>query len=239
MLRITRARLRLASLSLLLASAAGASLFGRDKVLSGWTAVPIAVTGDDSAWDPQSAFESDGLSVSARNDANDLYLLITAHTRDGREQLTGEARENVALWAVAADGRTRSWGALLPFSHRAPLAEAIQDPAGVDPLPEYAVPAGVSVSTDAWPAEIANRLATSARRPVWELKIPCRRLTPRRDGSYAFDFVVTGSGAVRAAPPATLEEGTRRRGTAPVRSAPEGVSLFVSVKPAGPPEAAR
>ena len=161
---------------------ARAGLFGRDKIDARWTSAPLTVNGDDADWSPESAFEADGISVQARNDANDLYLLITAHTRDGHEQLTGEARENVALWAVAADGRTRVWGALLPFSHRAALTEALRDPAGADPLPDYAVPARSDVSTGTWPAEIVQRMAISARRPVWELKIPRTRLTPGPTG---------------------------------------------------------
>ena len=227
--------------SLLIASPASAGLFGRDKVESRWLAAPILVNADDADWDTRYAFESDGFSVMARNDANDLYFLITAHTRDGREQLIGEARQNVALWAVAADGRTRTWGASLPFSHRSPLSDALRDPAGVDPQPEYAVPAGTSVSTDTWPADMTDRMGASARRPVWEIKIPRRRLVARPDGTYAFDLTVAGGGPSRPAPiqSSTQDETGRRHSTPPVRGAPEAVSLSVSVKPASPPEAGR
>ena len=184
-------RLPLAVVLLSAAVAARAGLFGRDKVVSRWTAAPIAVNGDDADWDAESAFESDGLSVQARNDASDLYLIISAHTREGRDRLTGETRENVAIWFVGADGRTREWGAVLPFSHRAPLTAALRDPAGVDPEPEYARAVGPAVSTSSWPAEMPVRLASSARRPVWELKVPLKSLSRRPDGSVALDVVVT------------------------------------------------
>lgn len=226
--------------SLILCTAvASAALFGRDKVAARWTAAPLPVNGDDSDWDPASAFETDGLGVSARNDADALYILVTAHTRDGREQLTGEAREDVALWFAGADGKTREWGALLPFSLRPSLTEALRDPAGADPAPEYARVTGTAVSTAAWPAELETRLAISARRPVWELKIPRRRLTPRPDGTVALDFTVTANGPVRRAPQApSLEQG--RRGIRPsAAGAPEGVALFLSVRMAAPPEARR
>lgn len=230
-----------AVLSLILcAAAARGGLFGRDTVASRWASAPLPVNGDDSDWDPASAFETDGLAVSARNDADSLYLLVTAHTSDGREQLTGEAREDVALWFVGANGKTRDWGARLPFSRRSPLTEELRDPAGVDPAPEYARVSGAVISTAAWPAELANRMAISARRPVWELKIPRRLLTPRRDGTVAVDFTVTANGPVRRAlQTAPLEEGRRRLHPPVAAGAPEGVALFLSVRLAEPPVTGR
>jgi hypothetical protein len=218
-------------LAFLLAGTAGASLFGRDKVQSRWTAARIAVNGDDADWAPESAFEADGISIQARNDSKDLYLLISAHTRDGRDQLTGEARENVALWFVGTDRKTREWGAVLPFAHREPLTAALRDPAGVDPEPEFARLAGTAVSTAAWPAELPDRLAASARRPVWELKIPLERLSVRPDRTVALDFIVTSSGARRSAPASIPEEGGRRHAApAPPSGPPDGVSLYVAVR---------
>ena len=118
--------------------------------------------------------------------------------------------------------------------------EDLRDPAGVDPAPEYARVSGAIVSTAAWPAELANRLAISARRPVWELKIPLRRLTPRPDGTLAVDFTVTANGPIRRAPQApSLEQGRRGLRPPPAAGAPEGVALFLSVRPAAPPEAGR
>jgi len=225
---------------MLCAAAASGGLFGRDTVASRWTAAPLPVNGDDSDWDASSAFETDGLAVSARNDADALYLLVTAHTSDGRAQLTGEARENVALWFTGANGKTRDWGVRLPFSRRSPLTEELRDPAGVDPAPEYARVSGPVISTAAWPAELVNRMAISARRPVWELKIPRRLLTLRPDGTVAVDFAVTENGPVRRAPQtASLEQGRRGLHPPPAAGAPEGVALFLSVRLAKPPEAGR
>src|ERR1700733_10381282 len=103
-----------AAVLLLAAAPARAGLFGRSKVVSRWTAAPVKIDGDDAEWDDSSAFEDEGLAFLARNDAGALYLLITAHTREARDELSGESHQDLALWFVAADGKTRRWGARLP-----------------------------------------------------------------------------------------------------------------------------
>ena len=173
-----------------LATTARAGLFGRSKVGSRWAAKPLAVNGDDSSWDDSSAFEEDGLSVFAMNDASDLYLLITAHTREARDQLSGESHQDLSLWFVAADGKTRRWGARIPFSHRAPLGSSLRDPAGLDPDPEGVRYQGTAISSDSLPDDVVDRLTAVGRRPIWELKIPMKRLEVDSDGAVAVDFVV-------------------------------------------------
>jgi len=188
----------------LAAAPARAGLFGRSKVVALWTAKPVKVDGDDSEWEETSAFEEDGLSVFARNDARDLYLLITAHTRESRDQLCGESHQDLALWFAAADGKTRRWGMRIPFSHRSPLTNALRDPAGLDPDAELTTYEGTAISTAELPGDVVERMADSGRRPLWELKIPLKRLEPNMDGAVAMDFVVS-------APPG----GVKRRAAAP------------------------
>jgi hypothetical protein len=198
---------------------ARAGLFGRDKVVSLWTAKPIGVDGVDTDWDEATAFEEDGLSVFARNDGSDLYLLLTGHTREARDQLSGESHQDVSLWFVAADGKTRRWGARLPYSHRAALTSALRDPAGLDPEPEEVREQGMEVSTGTLPDDVVDRLAAAGRRPVWELKIPLKRLDLNPDGGVAVDFVVSAppSGAKRPAakPERTDGDDDRPRGHGP------------------------
>jgi hypothetical protein len=188
---------------LLAAAPARAGLFGRSRLAALWAASPVPVNGDDSDWSDKSSFEEDGFAVFAMNDAKDLYLLITGHTRESRDQLSGESHQDLSLWFVAADGKTRRWGARIPFSHRSPLTSALRDPAGLDPEPEQLQYEGASITTSTLPGDVVDRLAAAGRRPIWELKIPLTRLEPNADGAVAVDFVVSAppGGAKRQAAP--------------------------------------
>lgn len=177
-------------LALSAAPARAGLFFGRSKLVSRWTPESVAVDGDDAAWDDAYAYEDQGMSIMAKNDGANLYLLITGHTAETRDMLTGESHQDVALWFSSADGKTRRWGAFLPFSRRSPLTEALHDPAGLDPDPEEVLPQGIAVSTDSLPGDVVDRLAEVGRRPVWELKIPLKRIEPDRDGAVAVDLLV-------------------------------------------------
>jgi hypothetical protein len=185
---------------------ARAGLFGRSKVDSLWTPKPMRVDADDSDWTDSSAYEEDGLAVLAMNDASDLYLLVTAHTRESRDQLSGESHQDVSLWFIAADGKTRRWGARIPFSHRASVTNALRDPAGLDPEPEYLQYQGAEISTATLPGDVLDRLSSAGRRPIWEIKIPLKRLELNPDGAAAVDFVVSAppGGAKRRVVPQTV-----------------------------------
>lgn len=199
----------LAALLALAAIPARAGLFGRDKLVSRWSAKPLAVDGDDSAFDEGSAFEDEGYSVQAVNDADSLYLLVSVHSREGRDQLTGAARQDLTLWFVGADGKTRDWGLRLPYSRRLIASDAPRDPAGYDPEPELTRYEGAAVSSAPCPSEIKDRIASSGRRPVWEIKIPLSRLTLDAERGVRFDFVV--SAGARRKPRSADEPNARRR----------------------------
>ncbi|HEX4046805.1 MAG TPA: hypothetical protein VH309_03175 [Elusimicrobiota bacterium] len=203
--------LRLAALLLALAvPPARAGFFGRSKVVSRWTPVTVAVDGDDSSWDDAYAYEDDGMSVMAKNDGSDLYLLITGHTNETHDMLTGESHQDVTLWFVAADGKTRRWGALLPFSRRSPLTDSLRDPAGLDPDPEEVLSQGAAISTASLPGDVLDRLADVGRRPVWELKIPLKRVEAGKEGAVAVDlYVGAPPRGARRRPAAGAESGDR------------------------------
>jgi hypothetical protein len=195
----------------LCAATARAGLFGRSKIVSRWAAVNVAVNGDDSEWVDSSAFEEDGLSVLAMNDAQNLYLLVTAHTREARDQLSGESHQDVTLWFVGLNGKTREWGARIPFSRRAPLTSALRDPAGLDPEPELVRYQGAQISTDTLPGEVVDRLAAAGRRPIWELKIPLKRVSVSKKRTVDVDLVLNAPpGGKRAAPPPAKRENGER-----------------------------
>jgi hypothetical protein len=226
-----------AACAVLLTAPARAWLFGRDKVESRWTAKPLPVNGDDSDWDASVAFESDGLAVSARNDAEFLYLIVTAHTRDRQDQLTGEARQDFLVWFLGPDGRRRWWGALLPFSRRPAMKAALESPDGADPAPELAL-AGPVFSTAAWPAEVLTRAANSARRPVWELRVPLKKVSIGPKGEVRLDVLALENRAL----PQRRAGALRQKGSydAPRTSGPPTpIELNLSVRLARAPETAR
>jgi hypothetical protein len=200
-------RLLAAACLVLAAVPARAGFFGRSKLVSRWAAASIPVNGDDAEWSDESAFEEDGLAVMAMNDASNLYLLITAHTSDARDYLTGESRRDVTLWFVGPDGKTRDWGARLPFSRRTPLTNSLHDPAGLDPESELVRYSGAQVSSDTLPGDVIDRLAAVSRRPIWELKIPLKRLAVDPEKAVAVDFILAAPPNRRPRPARPAESG--------------------------------
>jgi hypothetical protein len=96
------------------------------------------------------------------------------------------------------------WGARLPFSRRAALTNALRDPAGIDPEPEYLSFQGAEISSATLPSDVLDRLAAVGRRPIWEVKIPLKRLAPDAERAVAVDFVLNApaGGAKRRSAPA-------------------------------------
>lgn len=122
------------------------------------------------------------MSFRAYNDASELTLLVSASAREGRNRLNGDARQDVELWFLKADARTRDWGMRLPYSRDAKVE------------PELLSSSGTVVSSTTWPAELGFRMIAVGRRPVWEIRVPRRRLSPGKDGSLAFDLAFIGTG---------------------------------------------
>lgn len=208
--------MRAAALILVAATTAHAGLFGRDAVSARWTDAALPVNGDDAGWQDAPAFEDEGVSVQAMNDGTDVYFLITARTREVDDLIDGEAHQDLELRFYRADGKSPAWGARLPFSRRESLMHALRDPAGLDPQPELVLYDGASVSSAAWPSDMADRMAAVGRRPIWEIKVPLARLHVDAERTLPFDFVVAApAGAARTRPEPTPEaskpEGKRGR----------------------------
>ncbi len=229
--------------ALALASAVHAGLFWRDKLISGWTPKPLAVDADDTDWNAATAYEQEGLSVQAMNDGTDLYLLVTGHTRETRDIVVGEAKQDLTLWFLSADGKTRRWGARLPFSRRESLATALRDPAGIDPVPELVHWDGTAVSSETWPSDMPDRLAATGRRPVWEIKVPLKRLELTPERAAAVDLAVAASASAVRRPKPVDEPGGESRGRrkeknagpAPSYDPPGAITLLMSLRLAPPP----
>jgi hypothetical protein len=200
------------------------------------------------------------MGVQAMNDAANVWLKATSSTREGRAQLIGLAKQDVALWFYAPDGKTRSWGLRVPFSRMAPPDEdelrygPVVDDRSSGVRPEMLLVQGVAgssataVSTAPFSSDMEFRLGFSGHRPVWELRIPLSRLTPTRKGAYPFDFIVTGKAAklsaVPRAKPKESEEGGRgrdksRESERAPPGAPEPVDMILSLRLAPDPATLR
>ncbi len=169
-------------LSLIMAGTVSAALWGRGKVVSSWSAVPIPPEGETGEWPADASYENAGMCLRAFNDEFSLTLLVSASTREGRNRLNGDARQDVELWFLRADARTRDWGMRIPYAR----GEGVQ--------PELLSSSGTVVSSAAWPTELGFRMVHAGRRPIWEIVAPRSRMSPGRDGLLAFDLAFIGTG---------------------------------------------
>lgn len=231
--------MRAALLSLILAGTASAALWGRSKVPSAWSAEPVAAETETGEWPADSCLEESGMSFRAFNGEADLTLLVSASSREGRNRLSGDARQDVEVWFLRPDARTRDWGLRLPYSR----GERVE--------PELLTSSGPAVSSSAWPTELGFRLLHQGRRPVWEVLVPFSRLAPGKGAGVAFDLAFIGTGrthedVLRAREDAD-EDGRasrsrdRRRKTSDLSDPDKEMgpsTMRLSLLPAAPPAAA-
>jgi hypothetical protein len=184
-----------------LAGNSQANLGWRDKINSLWPEKPIQIDGRATEWSESPVVEVGGLSFRAMNDASNLYLLIRGANDEGRILLSGNYRQNVAIWFLKADHKTRVWGINLDFSRaHAPEPEmeggrrhprelvALSD---MGMAPEMVMPEGLEVSTSTFPAEFAFQADLSSergRQPIYEIRIPLAMIE-YKGRSIAFDIV--------------------------------------------------
>lgn len=190
-------------------------------------------------------YEDAGLSVQAMNDDANLYLLISAASREGRAQLGGKVGQPFTLWFLAPDAKTRTWGVRLPFDKHWAVAG---DPG---PEPEYVVASGPKVSTAPWPADVEFRYDISGRRPVYEARVPFARAPRADDGSIPLDVVISGRAAKNSGYRAVNDESrkdpwtgagkpgeqrSRYASAAPrLDEVPLALDMFLKVRPAAAP----
>jgi hypothetical protein len=196
------------------------AFWGRDGVPNRWTEKPVSIEGVDLEWGQMEALESSGLSFRARNDSANLYLMVAAANREARRVLTGACGQDVTLWFLGPNGKSRSWGLRLAFNRREgpageadpgrPAAAAEQGiPDGLPPRPdqepgrgfpsfkgvrdvepEMVLAAGVEVSTPL-PSDIGFHAALSGRDPSYTMRIPLSRLDPVKGKSISMDFLTS------------------------------------------------
>jgi len=170
------------------------ALFGRDKIASLWPSSPVVIDGRAMEWSDMPLLDEDGVGFRAMNDSTNLYLLIGGTANDGRLLLSGKSGQNITLWFLKSDGKTRDWGIDLDFSQE-------DDPTVASPTklsdwglaPERVIQQGLEVSTTTFPAEIdfqADLSSQRGRQPLYEMRIPLTMIE-HKGRSIDADFVTT------------------------------------------------
>ena len=192
----------LASIVVLMAAPSAAHAFlGRDKVESLWPEKPVEIDGRATEWSELPVVEVEGLSFRAMNDASNLYLLIRGANPDGRSLLGGNYRQNVTLWILKPDHKSKAWGINLDFSHaHAPEPDMeggrmhereMINLSDMGITPEMVLQQGLEVSTTTFPGEFVFQADLSShhgRQPVYEIRIPLTMVEHKGRTIY-FDVV--------------------------------------------------
>jgi hypothetical protein len=224
---------------LALASVSPPAFAWRDGISSLWPDKPIQIDGRATEWSEFPVVEVGGLSFRARNDSSNLYLLVRGANDDGRILLSGNYRQNVALWFLKPDDKTKAWGITLDFGRahapepvmengvaRVPEIISLSD-MGV--VPEMVVPQGLEVSTAAFPSGFdfqADLSSERGRQPIYEICIPLTMLE-HKGRSIAFDVVSSDippgvKTELQSAKPAESTAGQNKSGGTSSGGAPSG-----------------
>ena len=188
---------------IMILTAAGAGRAWGDKVECLWPEKPVVIDGRATEWSDMPVVETAGIAFRAMNDASNLYVLIRGANSDGRVVLSGRYRQNVTLWFLKPDHKSKSWGINLDFG-RAHSPERGEDRgqehiaetptlATFGVMPEKVLAEGLEVSTATLPSEMefASDLSTqNGRQPVYEIRIPLQ-LVERSGKSIYVDFVTS------------------------------------------------
>ena len=189
------------SVMVLMATQAAHAFLGRDKVDSLWPKKPVQIDGRAAEWSEMPVVEVQGLSFRAMNDTANLYLLIRGANPDGRSLLGGNYRQNVTVWILKPDHKSKAWGMNLDFSHaHAPEPDMeggrihereMINLSDMGIAPEMVLQQGLEVSTTTFPAEFAFQADLSSqhgRQPVYEIRIPLTMVEHKGRTIY-FDVV--------------------------------------------------
>lgn len=175
--------------------------FLRDKVESLWPEKPVEIDGRATEWSEMPVVEVEGLSFRAMNDASNLYLLIRGANPGGRSLLGGNYRQNVTVWFLKPDHKSKAWGLNLDFSHAHPPEPVMEGGrmheremitlSDMGIAPEMVLQEGLEVSTTTFPPEFAFGADLSSqhgRQPVYEIRIPLTMVEHKGRTLY-FDVV--------------------------------------------------
>jgi hypothetical protein len=183
----------------IVAGSSYAGLGWRDKVQSIWPEKPVQIDGRATEWSELPLAEVGGLSFRAMNDSSNLYLLIRGANDESRILLSGTYRQNVTVWFLKPNGKSRAWGITLDFGRAHAPEPAMADANGnvremtslsdMGIAPEMVLPQGLEVSTAPFPVDFAFQADLSteyARQPLYEVQIPLTMIE-HNDRSILFD----------------------------------------------------
>jgi len=186
-------------MALLCASSAYAFL--RDHVDSLWPEKPVEIDGRATEWSEMPVVEVEGLSFRTMNDESNLYLLIRGTNPDGRSLLGGTYRQNVTVWFLKPDHKSKAWGLNVDFGHAHPAEPVMENGrmhereminlSDMGITPEMVLQEGLEVSTTTFPPAFAFQADLSSqhgRQPVYEIQIPLTMVEHKGRTIY-FDVV--------------------------------------------------
>lgn len=167
--------------------------FPRPVIKSVWSLEAAA------PWDSAPEVEAAGLSFKAVNDSETLRVLISAIGRDGRNLLSGTFHQDLTIWFLKPDGKSRAWGLRMPYSRLEPGADFLvradwrpgDETRAPGVAPEWVAPPGSTVSSAALPSEVRWLAFFSQRKPALELSVPFKSLP-----SKFFDFMASYAPAI-------------------------------------------
>lgn len=158
-----------------------------------WTDKPLALDGADAEWSGGEDSALDQIDARALNNAAHLYLRLISDGADGRALLSGVYRQDVTVWFLGKDGKTRDWAVQIPFSELDPPTRLPrrfgEEPSLPDVTPRFAELHGLVVSTAPLPSEISVKLALSGKDTVLEIGIPLEKIRRANPGRVPFDVV--------------------------------------------------
>ncbi len=100
----------LVALALAAAPARAGWLWFGPSAKSVWRDRTITVDGDEGDWDGIEQGEDAGLSWAFANDALDLFILLSPHDRNYREQLSGVFDQDFTVWLDPSAGMQKNVG---------------------------------------------------------------------------------------------------------------------------------
>ena len=108
--------------------------------------------------------------------------------------MSGRYRQNVTLWFLKPDKKSRAWGINLDFGRAHATDSNNAEPptlASVGIAPEEVLPQGLEVSTAALPSEMefaADLSSQNGRQPIYEIRIPLALCSNAAANPFMSDF---------------------------------------------------
>ncbi|HVE14456.1 MAG TPA: hypothetical protein VNI01_13740, partial [Elusimicrobiota bacterium] len=194
----------------------------RDKLPAAWASAPLALDGSEAPWGEAAEVEEPQLDLRALNGPAALYLRLVSDGEDGRSLLGGRFGQDLTVWFLGADGKTRDWGVRVPLRGRD--APGARDPGAPAELPRFEAAvvrsSGAASSAEPLPSGVRVTMSLSGRERILELEVPLSALAVKDGKSLLADLVTSRSARAETPEPEwrpgqaeePRKEGARGRG---------------------------